>query len=73
MPNPIIYPQITLIVALSNRGLLLYSVSQSNTIKETFKIFIIYLMKQLNTIKPNWRANTIIQIDGASYNIYEDF
>ena len=48
LPNPIVNPRISLIVAISNKGLLFFSVSQGNTNKESFKIFMIYLMKKLD-------------------------
>ena len=53
--NPIINPRISIIAAISNEGDLYYAISQSNTNTETFKIFIVYLMKLLNSKKHNWR------------------
>jgi hypothetical protein len=69
--NPIVNPRISMIVALSNMGDLYLSISQGNTNAETFKIFIIYLKKKLDADWPNWRSNTVLQLDGATYNICE--
>ncbi len=72
LPNPIVNPRLSLIVAISNKGLLFFSISQGNTNKESFKIFMIYLMKKLDIINPNWRTKTVIQLDGASYHLCKD-
>jgi hypothetical protein len=48
LPNPLVNPRISLIVALSNRGDIYFTISQGNTNLESFKIFMIYLMKKLD-------------------------
>jgi hypothetical protein len=48
LPNPLVNPRISLIVALSNRGDMYFTVSQGNTNLESFKIFMVYLMKKLD-------------------------
>jgi len=58
--NTIVNPRISMIAAVSNMGDLYFSVSQGNSNVETFKVFIIYLMKKLNSQKPDWRNNTVI-------------
>ena len=70
--NPLINPRISIIVALSNHGDLYYAISQGNTNKESFKLFMVYLMKQLDLKSPQWRNNTVIQLDGAKYHTCED-
>ena len=49
LPNPLVNPRISLIVALSNRGDMYFTVSQGNTNLESFKIFMVYLMKKLDS------------------------
>ena len=46
LPNQLIYPDISLIVALSNRGGLHFCISEGKTNLETFKIFMVYLMQR---------------------------
>ncbi len=60
MPLQIVNPRLSLIVALSNRGDVYFTISQGNTNLESFKIFMVYLMKKLDAKKPQWRNNTII-------------
>ena len=67
--NPLVNPRISLIVALSSRGDIYFTISQGNTNMESFKIFMVYLMMKLDAKRPKWRNNTIIQLDGASYHI----
>lgn len=70
--NPLINPRISIIVALSNHGDLYCAISQGIKNKESFKLFMVYLMKQLDLKSPKWRDNTVIQLDGAKYHTCKD-
>ena len=69
LPNPLINPRISLIVAMDTAGEILLSLSQANTNVEMFKLFLTFLSKELNKIRPSHRTNTVIQLDGATYHL----
>ena len=67
-PENLVTPRITMIVALDNYGDVYLSLMQSNTNTDTFCNYLSHLIEQLDRDRPNWRKNTIIQMDGASWH-----
>ena len=67
MVNPV-SPRITMIVAVDNYGAVYVSFMQSNCNQDTFSLYLMNLVVQLDKDRPSWRRNTIIQIDGAPYH-----
>jgi hypothetical protein len=53
---------------MSNKGEIYYSLSQSNTCKETKSLFLTHLALTLDNERPTWRTDTLITMDNAKYN-----
>jgi transposase InsO family protein len=61
-------PRIALISAIDNHGQCYFSLTQVNTDSEIKVLFLIHLAAKLDIDRPDWRSDTIILIDNASYN-----
>ena len=62
-------PRISLIAAADTHGDLYLSLHQSNTNQDSFCNYIFGLVVQLDKDRPNWREDTIWQLDGAKYHL----
>ena len=54
--------------AIDNFGNSYVSLSQANTSGNTMMLFIYKLVEILDSKDPNWRSNSIITFDNASYH-----
>ena len=45
-----------------------YSLLQANSSDETLKLFFYHLVEHLDGERPEWRKDTVLQLDGASYH-----
>jgi len=61
-------PRITMMTACDSIGNVYLSLTQSNSNESMFSIFLQQLVLKLDKERPNWRRNTIITMDGASYH-----
>ena len=57
-----------MITAVSNKGDVYVSLSQSNTNQNIMSLFMEQLVLKLDKENPRWRANTILTWDGAPYH-----
>jgi hypothetical protein len=69
---PVISPRISLICAIDNRGECYFSLTQVNTDSDVKSMFLFYLTQLLDQERPEWREDTIILMDNASYNKSEE-
>ena len=63
-----IWPRITMIAGTDNFGNLYYALLQANSNADTLRLFFYRLVEILDKENNNWRENTIIQVDGASWH-----
>ena len=63
-----VMPRISMIAGLDNHGDLYVSLLQSNVDQDTYSLFLRHLVEQLDEDRPQWRADTVILIDGAKYH-----
>jgi len=61
-------PRISMLLAFDNYGESYVALSQSNTNSNVALLFLRELNKRLNEEKRNWRKDTLIYWDGASYH-----
>ena len=58
-----------MIAALDTHGDLYIMLMQSNTNEDTLCHYMEHLVKQLDKDRPDWRDNTVLQLDGAKYHM----
>ena len=63
-----IQPRISLIVAVDTEGEVYISLTQVNTDSHVKQLFLSHLSSQLDRDRPDWRHNTVVLMDGATYN-----
>ena len=61
-------PRLSMIAALDSEGRVWFSLSHANTDSNTMTIFLLSLTKALDCENPDWRDNTVILLDNASYH-----
>ena len=61
-------PRITLVAALDSRGSLYASLLQANSDSDTMQLFFTEYIKTLDAVDRNWRSNSVIMLDNASYH-----
>ena len=61
-------PRLSMITALDTEGRIWFSLSHANTDSNTMMVFLHYLMKALDNETPDWRDNTLLLWDNASYH-----
>ena len=57
-----------MITAIDTEGEVYWSLLQTNTNDETFGMYLKFLTAKLDEDRPNWRHDSILQIDGARYH-----
>ena len=57
-----------MIVAMDNCGDIYLSLMQANSNSDTFSLFMSHLIEELDRDRPNWKRDTVIQLDGARYH-----
>ena len=67
MPKPLGL-RLSIIAGVDNFGRSYFAVSQANTDGRNFGGFLHRLAGQLDGEDPDWRENTILVLDGASYH-----
>ena len=68
--NPIvtIFPRISMIVAIDTLGNIYVSLTQSNSNSQIMECFFRQLVLKLNKDRIDWRDNSIVLMDNASYH-----
>ena len=61
-------PRITLVAALDSSGSLHASLLQANSDSDTMQLFFTEYIKTLDAEDRNWRSNSLIMLDNASYH-----
>ena len=63
-----IAPRVSMIVGLDTYGSIYLSLLQSNSNSKIMEIFIVELVKKLDSERSDWRKNTVIMLDNAPYH-----
>ena len=58
-----------MILALDTSGAIYLSLLQSNSNTHTMELFIIALANKLDSERSDWRTDTILMFDNASYHV----
>ena len=61
-------PRITMIAAIDTEGEVYFSMNQCNTDTPMMRLFISKLAMELDAIRPGWRNDTVLLLDGATYH-----
>lgn len=56
-----------MLMAICTQGNLYCALTQVNTDHRVFCVFMRYLVERLTAEDKNWRANTVVLLDGAKY------
>ena len=68
MTERAVRPRISLILGVDTNGSVYYSFTQVNTDSDVFKLFLSHLVQRLDTEDQNWRSDTVVLFDNASYH-----
>ena len=68
VPERAIRHRLALIAVLDTEGNIFYSLTQAATDQNVMLAFLVHLVKQLEVERPSFREDTILLLDGASYN-----
>ena len=68
VPIHTMLPRITVIVALDTLGNVYITLSQANSNNKTMEIYFHHLVGKLDRERPDWRDDTVLLLDGASYH-----
>ena len=61
-------PRVSMFVALDTLGNVYLSLSQSNSNESMMSLYLQQLVLKLDKERPDWRKNTVVTMDGASYH-----
>jgi hypothetical protein len=61
-------PRVSMFVACDTIGNVYLSLSQSNSNEQMMSLYLQQLVLKLDKERPDWRRNTIVTMDGASYH-----
>ena len=61
-------PRISMIAAIDTLGNAYMTLTQVNTNSQVMAMYFKFLSAKLDKERPNWRMNTIVLMDGASYH-----
>ena len=61
-------PRLSMIAALDTEGRVWFSLSHANTDSNTMMVFLHQLTKAFDNETPDWRDNTVVLWDNASYH-----
>ena len=61
-------PRVSMFVACDTLGNVYLSLTQSNSNEQMMSLYLQQLVLKLDKERPDWRRNTIITMDGASYH-----
>ena len=68
LPSKGIAPRISVIAGIDTDGKVYFSLTQVNTNTDVFLLFLKRLCDKLTTEDKNWKQNTVMLVDGASYH-----
>ena len=68
LPKKSMNPRISMIVGIDTLGNVYFTLSQSNSNSTIMDLFFKELAVKLDKDRPNWRQQTIILLDNASYH-----
>ena len=68
----VVSPRLSFIVAIDNFGSIYMALTQVNTDKDVFMLFLEHLAAKLTAEGAEWQASTYFLIDGASYHKAEE-
>ena len=68
VPKLQMVPRISMIAGIDSRGSIYLCLVQSNSNAKIMEIFFHSLVRTLNKERPDWREDTVIQIDNAKYH-----
>ena len=57
-----------MIAAICSTGSTFLSIIQANSNNEVMAVFFTYLVRKLDSQDPNWRDNSVVLLDNASYH-----
>ena len=63
------WPAVSLVAAIDNFGEVFLKMTRAHSTQMTFQLFLMQLVYKLDTQDPDWRVNTIVMLDGASYHM----
>ena len=68
--NPIfmVWPRISMILGMDTLGNVYVTLTQSNSNQQVMELFFKDLVQKLDKERSNWRKNTIVVLDNASYH-----
>ncbi len=58
-----------MIAAVDTMGNVYYALLQANSNEDTIRLFIYRLVEHLDAQRPDWRVDTVLQLDGASWHV----
>ena len=64
----VMHPRIAIIYGADSLGNSYITLTQANTNSSIIVLYLKHLAQKLDIERPNWRKNTIILADGASYH-----
>ena len=65
-------PRVSMIAGIDTLGNAYITLTQTNTNAQVMGMYFKFLSAKLDKERPNWRWNTIILMDGASYHQDQD-
>ena len=68
VPKLQMVPRVSMICGLDSQGGIYFTLVQSNSNSKVMEIFFHALVKKLDKERPNWREDTIIMLDNATYH-----
>jgi len=68
MPIVQLHPRISMIIAMDTLGNVYLSLTQVNTTNQVMEIYLRQLVLKLNKERIDWRSDTILCLDNASYH-----
>ena len=71
MPTYSLAPRISVILGVDSLGQSYLSLTQANSNSSIIEIFLRELVKKLDVQRPDWRSDTVLLFDNASYHTSE--
>ena len=65
-------PRISLIAAIDTSGNVYAALTQRNTDTDVMRLYMWHLVQRLEKEDPNFRSNTVFQLDGAKYHTCQE-
>ena len=68
VPSLAMSPRISMLMVVDSVGQSYVSLTQTNSNSNVMEMFLNEFVKKLDRQRPNWRSNSILLLDGASYH-----